>query len=49
MPEKIKILLIEDVPEDIAFVKIQLNKSFGDAYTCQVCDYFSKSNTVIKD
>ena len=41
--KKIKILLIEDTPEDIGFVTIQLTESFGQDYTLEKSDYFSKA------
>jgi DNA-binding response OmpR family regulator len=49
MQKKIKILLIEDLQEDIVFTKIQLNKSFGDAYTFHTTDYFSKAIQLLKE
>jgi DNA-binding response OmpR family regulator len=43
MQKVIRILLIEDVPEDIRFTEIQLNKSFGSSYDLKVTEYFSKA------
>lgn len=43
MEKEIRILLIEDVPEDIRFAQIQLNTIFGSNHTLEVSDYFSKA------
>jgi len=43
MEKIIRILLIEDVPEDVRFVQIQLKQIFGDKHTVEVADYFSKA------
>jgi len=39
----IRILLIEDVPEDVRFAQIQLMQIFGNKHTVEVADYFSKA------
>jgi DNA-binding response OmpR family regulator len=48
MPKIIRILLIEDVPEDIKFAEIQLDKILGSSYTLKVCDYFAKALQLLK-
>lgn len=47
MIEKIKILLIEDSPEDAEFAAAQLRQSFGEHHALQTCDYFSKAAKLI--
>ncbi len=39
----VRILLIEDVPEDIRFAQIQLKQIFGSKHSVDVADYFSKA------
>jgi two-component system cell cycle sensor histidine kinase/response regulator CckA len=43
MEKEIRILLIEDVPEDIRFAQIQFKQIFGNKHTVDVADYFSKA------
>ena len=43
MKKEIKILLVEDVPDDIRFAEIQLTKIFGTACILHVADFFSKA------
>lgn len=40
---QIKILLVEDVPEDIRFVELQLQELFGDGHTLIISEYFSNA------
>lgn len=48
MEKDIKILLIEDVPEDARFAEIQFRKIFGNKHTVQVRDYFSNAMQLLK-
>jgi len=43
MEKFIRILLIEDIPEDVRYAQIQLKQIFGDRHTVDVVDYFSKA------
>ena|SRR5438552_2274129 len=43
MEKKIKILLIEDIPEDIRYAEIVFEKMFGNNHILEVADYFSKA------
>ncbi len=43
MEKVTKILLIEDVLEDIRYAEIQFEIMFGNNFTMDVCDYFSKA------
>ncbi|MDQ3110212.1 MAG: response regulator [Bacteroidota bacterium] len=47
MTEKIRVLLIEDSPEDAKFTAIQLKQSFGNDYQLDTCDYFSKASELL--
>lgn len=49
MEKKIRILLIEDVPEDIRYTEIVLGKIFGDRHTLEVSDYFAKAMNLVKE
>lgn len=49
MIDKIKILLVEDSPEDVKYASIQLKQAFGDAHSLQTSDYFSKASKLIAE
>ena len=48
MEKEIRILLIEDVQEDIRFAQIQFKQIFGDKHTVEVADYFSRALQLLK-
>src|SRR3984957_9400162 len=43
MEKGIRILLIEDTPEDVRFAQIQFKQIFGNSHSLEVTDYFSKA------
>jgi DNA-binding response OmpR family regulator len=49
MRDIIKILLIEDSPEDAEFASVQLRQSFGEQHALMTCDYFSKAAQLIAE
>ena len=48
MEKETKILLIEDVLEDIRYAEIQFEIMFGSKHTIDVCDYFSKAMQLLQ-
>jgi DNA-binding response OmpR family regulator len=43
MEKGIRILLIEDTPEDVRFAEIQFKQIFGNNHSLEVTDYYSKA------
>jgi DNA-binding response OmpR family regulator len=49
MTSQLKVLLIEDSPEDVKFASIQLKQSFGDDHLLTITDYYSKASKLVDE
>lgn len=48
MRKEIKILLVEDSPDDVRFAEIQFENIFGSRHSVEVCAYFAKAFALVQ-